>query len=127
MLLSNCLFRVGGAAVLLSNRRQDRRLSKYQLLHTVRTHKGSDDRSYNCIFQSQDPSLLTGVSLSKDLMSVAGEALKTNITTLVLPISEQLLFFACLLSRRVLRIKSIRPYIPDFKYRALPSKYRAST
>ncbi|KAI0524893.1 hypothetical protein KFK09_004283 [Dendrobium nobile] len=118
MLLPNCLFRVGGAAVLLSNIHQDRRLAKYQLLRTVRTHKGSDNRFYNCIFQSQDPSLLTGLSLSKDLMSVAGEALKTNITTLGpfgLPLSEQLLFFASLLSRRVLRIKSIRPYIPDFK------------
>ncbi|KAJ1397697.1 Thiolase-like [Sesbania bispinosa] len=60
MLIPNCLFRVGGAAVLLSN-------------------KGK-----------------TGVSLSKDLMVIAGGALKTNITTLgplVLPISEQLLFF----------------------------------
>ncbi|XP_020586105.1 3-ketoacyl-CoA synthase 11-like [Phalaenopsis equestris] len=118
MLLSNCLFRVGGAAILLSNRRPDRRLSKYQLLHTVRTHKGSDDRSYNCVLQSEDPNGIAGVSLSKDLMSVAGEALKTNITTLgplVLPISEQLLFFASLVARRLVRIKKFRPYIPDFK------------
>lgn len=118
MLLSNCLFRVGGAAVLLTNRRADRRLSKYQLLHTVRTHKGAEDRSYHCVFQEEDPTGRVGVSLSKDLTSVAGEALKTNITTLgpiVLPISEQFLFFASLLTHRVLRLKAVRPYIPDFK------------
>ncbi|CAN1172259.1 3-ketoacyl-CoA synthase 2, partial [Linum perenne] len=51
MLLTNCHFRVGAAAVLLTNRTSDRRRSKYQLLHTVRTHKGFDDKSYTCVFQ----------------------------------------------------------------------------
>ncbi|KAG0465748.1 hypothetical protein HPP92_019912 [Vanilla planifolia] len=93
MLVSNRLFRVGGAALLFSNRRSDRVRSKYRLVHTVRTHKGADDRFYRCVFQEDDesPSHRLGVSLSKDLMSVAGEALKTNITTLgplVLPFSE---------------------------------------
>jgi 3-ketoacyl-CoA synthase len=41
MLVSNCLFRMGGAAILLSNRGSERRRSKYQLVHTVRTHKGA--------------------------------------------------------------------------------------
>ncbi|KAL8210295.1 hypothetical protein R6Q57_007027 [Mikania cordata] len=117
MLVSNCLFRMGGAAVLLSNRSSDRRRSKYQLIHTVRTHKGADDRCYNCVFQEEDDNKKIGVSLSKDLMAVAGEALKTNITTLgplVLPMSEQLLFFATLVARKVFQMK-IKPYIPDFK------------
>ncbi|GAV69573.1 FAE1_CUT1_RppA domain-containing protein/ACP_syn_III_C domain-containing protein [Cephalotus follicularis] len=117
MLVSNCLFRMGGAAILLSNRSSDRRRSKYQLIHTVRTHKGADDRSYNCVFQKEDDTKRVGVSLSKDLMAVAGEALKTNITTLgplVLPMSEQLLFFVTLVARKVFNMK-IKPYIPDFK------------
>ncbi|KAK9179710.1 hypothetical protein WN943_028914 [Citrus x changshan-huyou] len=46
MLLTNCLFRLGGAAILLSNRSSDRRRSKYELVHTLRTHKGGDDRSF---------------------------------------------------------------------------------
>jgi hypothetical protein len=37
--VSNCLFRMGGAAMLLSNKRRDRRRAKYDLLHTVRVHK----------------------------------------------------------------------------------------
>ena len=48
--------------------------------------------------------LCVGVYLSKDLMSIAGHALKANITTLgplVLPISEQLLFFLNLVARKV--------------------------
>ncbi|KAK6929882.1 3-Oxoacyl-[acyl-carrier-protein (ACP)] synthase III, C-terminal [Dillenia turbinata] len=117
MLVSNCLFRMGGAAILLSNRASDRRRSKYQLIHTVRTHKGADDKCYNCVFQQEDENKKIGVALSKDLMAVAGEALKTNITTLgpiVLPMSEQLLFFATLVGRKIFKMK-IKPYIPDFK------------
>ncbi|XP_030508684.2 3-ketoacyl-CoA synthase 11 [Cannabis sativa] len=118
MLVSNCLFRMGGAAVLLSNRSSDRRRSKYQLIHTVRTHKGADDKSYSCVFQKEDDTKRIGVSLSKDLMAVAGEALKTNITTLgplVLPMSEQLLFFMTLVGRKIFKMNKIKPYIPDFK------------
>ncbi|KAL1548984.1 3-ketoacyl-CoA synthase 2 [Salvia divinorum] len=117
MLVSNCIFRMGGAAILLSNRPSERRRAKYQLIHTVRTHKGADDRSYGCVFQEEDDSKRVGVALSKDVMAVAGEALKTNITTLgplVLPMSEQLLFFLTLVARKVFKMQ-IKPYIPDFK------------
>ncbi|PKA64553.1 3-ketoacyl-CoA synthase 11 [Apostasia shenzhenica] len=82
MLVSNCLFRMGGAAILLSNKRSDRRRSKYQLIHTVRTHRGSDDKCYACVTQEEDDKGQIGVSLSKALVAVAGDALKTNITTL---------------------------------------------
>ncbi|RYR62986.1 hypothetical protein Ahy_A04g020764 isoform C [Arachis hypogaea] len=107
ILIPNCLFRVGGSAVLLSNKCSVKRRAKYKLVHVVRTHKGADDKAFRCVYQEQDDDGKTGVSLSKDLMAIAGGALKTNITTLgplVLPISEQLLFFA-----------KVKPYIPDFK------------
>ncbi|GMH18180.1 hypothetical protein Nepgr_020021 [Nepenthes gracilis] len=116
MLIPNCLFRVGGAAVLLSNKTADRRRAKYKLVHVVRTHRGADDKAFRCVYQEQDEGGKTGVSLSKDLMSIAGDALKTNITILgplVLPISEQLLFFATLMARKLLNVR-IKPYIPDF-------------
>ncbi|KAE8667856.1 putative 3-ketoacyl-CoA synthase 2 [Hibiscus syriacus] len=117
MLISNCLFRLGGAAVLLSNNSWDRKRSKYELVHVVRTHLGADDKAFNCVKQEQDDDGKTGVSLSKELMAIAGHALKTNITTLgplVLPISEQLLFFVTLVAKRLFNAK-IKPYIPDFK------------
>ncbi|KDP46259.1 hypothetical protein JCGZ_10099 [Jatropha curcas] len=117
MLIPNCLFRVGGAAVLLSNKSTDRRRAKYKLVHLVRTHRGADDKAFRCVYQEQDDEGKTGVSLSKDLMAIAGGALKTNITTLgplVLPISEQLLFFATLVAKKLFNAK-VKPYIPDFK------------
>ncbi|XAR61757.1 Very-long-chain 3-oxoacyl-CoA synthase [Bertholletia excelsa] len=117
MLIPNCLFRVGCSAVLLSNRPADRRRAKYKLVHIVRTHKGADDKAFRCVYQEEDDGGRTGVSLSKDLMAIAGDALKTNITTLgplVLPISEQLLFFATLVLKKFFSIK-VKPYIPDFK------------
>ncbi|KAK7257949.1 hypothetical protein RIF29_32293 [Crotalaria pallida] len=117
MLIPNCLFRVGGSAVLLSNKGSDRRRSKYRLVHVVRTHKGADEKAFRCVYQEQDDAGKTGVSLSKDLMAIAGGALKTNITTLgplVLPISEQLLFFSTLIMKKLFNSKR-KPYIPDFK------------
>ncbi|XP_030545138.1 3-ketoacyl-CoA synthase 5 [Rhodamnia argentea] len=117
MLLPNCLFRMGGAAILLSNRRSDRRRAKYRLVHVVRTHKGADDKAYRCVFEEEDKEGKVGISLSKDLMAIAGEALKSNITTigpLVLPASEQLLFLLTLIGRKIFNPKW-KPYIPDFK------------
>ncbi|KAK4477083.1 hypothetical protein RD792_016291 [Penstemon davidsonii] len=117
MLIPNCLFRVGGSAVLLSNWRSDMYRSKYRNIHVVRTHKGSSDVAFKCVYQEQDERGKPGVSLSKDLMKIAGNALKTNITTLgplVLPIREQLLFFITLILRKIIN-PNIKPYIPDFK------------
>ncbi|KAF8390131.1 hypothetical protein HHK36_024653 [Tetracentron sinense] len=117
MLLPNCLFRMGSAAILLSNRRRESRRAKYRLVHVVRTHKGADDKAYRCVFEEEDPQGKVGVSLSKDLMVIAGEALKSNITTmgpLVLPASEQLFFLFSLIRRKIFDPKC-KPYIPDFK------------
>jgi 3-ketoacyl-CoA synthase len=117
MLITNCLFRMGAAAILLTNRSSDHRRSKYQLIHTLRTHKGADDKCYNCVIQKEDMNKRLGIELSKDLLTVAGEALKTNITTLgplVLPISEQILFFVNLVGRKIFKMK-IKQYLPDFK------------
>lgn len=119
MLLCNCIFRMGGAAILLSNKSKDRSRSKYELVHTVRTHRGADDNSYNCVYQREDDDKgAVGVSLARELMAVAGDALKTNITTLgplVLPLSEQLMFFLTLVKKKVLKKTKVKPYIPDFK------------
>ncbi|CAL9118850.1 unnamed protein product [Musa textilis] len=125
MLIPNCFFRMGCSAVLLSNRRRDFRRAKYRLEHIVRTHKGADDRSFRCVYQEEDGQRIKGLSISRDLMEVGGHALKANITTLgplVLPFSEQLLFFATLLHRHLFsksadsaNAAATKPYIPDYK------------
>ncbi|KAJ0976353.1 hypothetical protein J5N97_018318 [Dioscorea zingiberensis] len=117
MLLANCLFRMGGVALLLSNRVTDRNSAKYRVMNMVRTHTGGSDDSYKCVSYEEDDSGYLGVALSKNLMLVAGEALKTNIMTLgpqVLPISEKLRFLTNLLGRKVFKMK-ISAYVPDFK------------
>ena len=48
MLVTNCLFRLGGVAALLSNRPCDARAAKYRLDHVVRTHLGADPVAYKC-------------------------------------------------------------------------------
>eukprot|EP00208_Stichococcus_sp_RCC1054_P001072 CAMPEP_0206145068 /NCGR_PEP_ID=MMETSP1473-20131121/26246_1 /ASSEMBLY_ACC=CAM_ASM_001109 /TAXON_ID=1461547 /ORGANISM="Stichococcus sp, Strain RCC1054" /LENGTH=509 /DNA_ID=CAMNT_0053541129 /DNA_START=200 /DNA_END=1729 /DNA_ORIENTATION=- len=117
MLIPNCLFRIGGAAMVLSNKRSARWNAKYELLHTVRTHMGASDANFGCVVQREDSEGKVGVHLSRDLMAIAGGSLKANITTLgplVLPVSEQLLFFVNLICRKVFKRK-MRAYIPDFK------------
>ena len=46
MLIPNTLFRMGCAAVLMTNKRSERRRAKYELLHVVRVHLGADDKAY---------------------------------------------------------------------------------
>jgi len=117
MLLQNALFRSGGAAILLSNKWSDSFRAKYHLLCTVRVHKGADDKAYRSVYQMEDPNGMIGVSLSRDLLSVAGSALTINLTKLgatVLPWSEQIKFFISLCWRKLIDPK--KPgYVPDFK------------
>jgi len=50
MLLPNCLFRMGSAAILLSNRKCDREVAKYELQHVVRTHLAAKDYAYSYVY-----------------------------------------------------------------------------
>ncbi|KAJ1381885.1 Very-long-chain 3-ketoacyl-CoA synthase [Sesbania bispinosa] len=114
MLLPNCFFRMGAAAIMLSNFRLDRWRAKYELKQLVRTHKGMDNKSFQSIGQREDSEGKKGLSVSKDVIEVGGHALKANITTLgplVLPVSEQLHFFTNLVFKK----KKTKPYIPDYK------------
>lgn len=78
---------------------------------------------YRCVYQEEDEQRLKGLAISRDLMEVGGHALKANITTLgplVLPFSEQLLFFATLVGRHLFGSNNTpeeakKPYIPDYK------------
>lgn len=54
MLVSNCIFRANGAAMLLSSRPADAGKAKYKLRHVVRTNLAADDQAYNCVFQMDD-------------------------------------------------------------------------
>lgn len=117
MLITNTLFRMGASAVLLSNNPAHRSRARYVLKHTVRTHVGADDLAYDAIFQMEDKCGIRGVKLSKNIMDVAGGALKKNVTTLaplVFPLTEHIKFAFHLLRKKVFHVPNLPPYIPDF-------------
>jgi 3-ketoacyl-CoA synthase len=63
------------------------------------------------------PAGIRGVRLGKELMSVAANGLKLNMTRLgplVLPLSEQLLFAGNIIARMLLGPKRVKAYVPDF-------------
>lgn len=119
MLISNTLFRMGGAAILLSNMKKDKQRAKYKLSHLVRTHTGSNHQAYQSVFQKPDEDGNVGVSLSRDLLQVAAMALTTNILTLgplVLPYSEQLRYGWSWITKRVWPpARGQELYVPNFK------------
>mmetsp|Transcript_16294 Transcript_16294/g.26900 ORF Transcript_16294/g.26900 Transcript_16294/m.26900 type:complete len:531 (-) Transcript_16294:54-1646(-) len=117
MMLSNLLFRMGGAALLLSNKRSDASRAKYRLLHTVRTHRGKFDPAYECIFHCDDETGHKGVRLLKTIMDEAAKTLELNIRALgpkVLPLSEKLKYVKSAIRRRCLHKKE-KQYMPNFR------------
>ncbi|WVZ70267.1 hypothetical protein U9M48_018944 [Paspalum notatum var. saurae] len=116
MLLPNCLFRMGAAAMILSNSGQG---ARFRLSRMVRTVAAARDASYRCVFQEEDDQGNTGIRLSKDLVATAGQTLKSNIVAFgphVLPASEKLLVALSLLKRRLLHSGGrARLYRPDFR------------
>ncbi|KAJ4834085.1 hypothetical protein Tsubulata_016283 [Turnera subulata] len=118
MLLGNCLFRMGGAAILMSSRNRDKSKAKYELQHLVRINKAQDNCSYRSVYQDLDTESKPGVTMSKDILHVAAGALKLNIATLgplVLPISEQLKYIAYTIYRKMGISRKTRHYVPNFK------------
>ncbi|XP_014511946.1 3-ketoacyl-CoA synthase 6-like [Vigna radiata var. radiata] len=114
-LLINCLFRMGSAAILLSNKKEAKKTAKYRLVTTRRTQRAFDDKAYFSAFREEDSEGKLGVTLKRDLLNVAGETLRANISILgceILPLSEK---FRCGVSLIKKFIKSEGTYVPNFK------------
>ncbi|XP_076901246.1 3-ketoacyl-CoA synthase 2-like [Bidens hawaiensis] len=106
----NCLFRVGGAAILLSNRLSHRNTCKYQLVHAVQTNTSASDRSYNCIYREEDNAEIVGISINKDLLVAAIATIRPNLTAvghLILPIKEKVAYM-------IMNYIARKPYIPNY-------------
>jgi len=126
-LLQNTLFRCGGAAIVLSNKWWDGSKAWFKLLHCVRV-QGTNENSYQCVYETEDKAGIRGVRLSKDIVKVAGKTMEKNLTTMgpyVLPLSEQAKVVISLASRFVLKtigkalktkkLPLVKIYVPDFK------------
>ncbi|CAL4956341.1 unnamed protein product [Urochloa decumbens] len=115
MLLPNVIFRMGAAAMIMSNSPER---ARFRLVRTVRTVAAAEDASYHCVFQQEDGEGNTGIRLSKDLVATAGRTMKSNIVTLgplVLPASEKILVAVSLFKRWVQSGRRVRLYRPDFR------------
>lgn len=116
MLVTNCLFRMGCAALILSNNSRDRRRAKLELIHSLRTHTGANEMAYRAAFQEEDDEGNIGIALKKELVPVASEGLQAHITALaplVLPFSERLRYLLFLVKRRVFKMDHVKPYFPN--------------
>eukprot|EP00250_Pteridium_aquilinum_P015270 c22483_g4_i1 orf=323-1918(-) len=117
MMVSNCLFRCGCAAMLLTNKPGARTRAKMQLMHCLRTNLGADNKAYECVHQMEDDEGKLGVSLQMSLLDVAGDALRTNITKLaplILPWGELIKVGVSYVKKIVLN-KGVKVYDPNFK------------
>uniref|UniRef100_A0A0A9WQR2 3-ketoacyl-CoA synthase 17 n=1 Tax=Lygus hesperus TaxID=30085 RepID=A0A0A9WQR2_LYGHE len=105
MLVTNALFRMGGAAILLSRRSTSSKTkckATYRLRNLVRVSLANDDEAYHAVYQDfdNDRDMKVGVRLLKVLPTVAARALAKNVTILgqqILPWHEKLRYGVALL------------------------------
>ncbi|MED6180050.1 3-ketoacyl-CoA synthase 12 [Stylosanthes scabra] len=104
MILANCLFRTGGCAILLSNKRSLKHKAILKLKCLVRTHHGEKDDAYGCCQQKEDDEGRLGFYLGKNLPKAATRAFVENLRVLspkILPAREMIRFVTVSLLRKV--------------------------
>jgi len=73
--VANALFRMGGAAALLTNKQAHARSAKYELQCSVRVHTGQSEESYGCMSWGPDSDGINGIRLGKNVPKCAAAAL----------------------------------------------------
>ncbi|KAL2324464.1 hypothetical protein Fmac_023522 [Flemingia macrophylla] len=115
-LLLNCNFRMGSAAILLSNKNEAKKTAKYRLVRTLRTQRAFDDRAYLSAIREEDSYGNLGVTVNRDIIHVAHEILRSNVSILgskILPLSEKLRYVVSMIKKRFIKSEGI--YVPNFK------------
>ena len=75
-MITNALFRAGGAAALFTNRRDLKSRAKYRLLQQERVHTGASDVAFKAMYYGPDEKGLTGIALTKDIPPEAAKAIE---------------------------------------------------
>ncbi|XP_060197717.1 3-ketoacyl-CoA synthase 20-like [Lycium barbarum] len=71
----------------------------------------------NPFSKNEDDDGLIGISITKDLLVAATNAIETNLTLLgplILPLSEKNLFLKNIIMRRIFGVENIEKYVPNF-------------
>ncbi|KAK9134400.1 hypothetical protein Syun_013730 [Stephania yunnanensis] len=119
MLVTNCIFRVGCAAAIVTNDSTRHSTAKMELLTALRTHHGADDASYQAALQREDGFGNPGVALTKDLIRVAAQGLKEHVRLLaprVLPLSQLVWYVYSVVAARMTGAGGgkLKLVVPDF-------------
>jgi 3-ketoacyl-CoA synthase len=95
-MLQNALFRLGGAAVMLTRDTTavlGRPAPKWTIEHSTHVHTAANTDAYACVFQDIDREDRQGVRLDKALLSVAAGAITRNLSIVgpkILPLTAKL-------------------------------------
>ncbi|KAK9110558.1 hypothetical protein Sjap_018618 [Stephania japonica] len=117
MLVTNCIFRVGCAAAIVTNDASRRSSAKMEVLTTLRTHHGANNASYEAALQREDEFGNPGVALTKDLIRVAAQGLKEHVRLLaprVLPLSQLVWYVYSVVAARLTGAGGGKLVVPDF-------------
>ncbi|KAL4575909.1 hypothetical protein LXL04_011996 [Taraxacum kok-saghyz] len=118
MMVLNCIFRSGSAAVLISNKKSAKKNSKYRLLYTLRTQTALDDIAYNSALRKEDLEGITGFTFKKvEVLHAFGELLRSNLQVLgssILPVEEKIRYGFSVIRKKFLD-KSTELYVPNFR------------
>ncbi|EFJ47586.1 hypothetical protein VOLCADRAFT_91861 [Volvox carteri f. nagariensis] len=116
-LVTNVLFRLGAAAMIITNKPSLVRKAKYLLEQRVRVHIGATDDAYRCIWYGPDEEGLNGIYLGLNVVKEASKALTLAMTKVGSKILnwDQIAAFAWnRIQRKVLKKPGVEPFIPCF-------------
>ncbi|KAJ9526545.1 hypothetical protein QJQ45_017686 [Haematococcus lacustris] len=117
-LVTNTLFRMGAAAMLMSNKAAAwAGRAKYQLVFNHRVHIGASDEAFSAIHYSPDDQGINGVYLGKNVVTEASRALTKAMWAVgpyVLTPRQKAEFAANWVRRRLLGPQAVAPYQPRF-------------